>query len=35
MRKNQSFTLRSKRDALVMQVITLVLLVVFLKVVGF
>jgi len=35
MKKNQEFTLRSRRDALVMQVISLVLLVVFLKAVGF
>jgi hypothetical protein len=35
MKKNVSFSLRGRRDALAMQVISLVLLVVFLKVVGF
>ena len=35
MKKNVPFSLRGRRDALAMQVISLVLLVVFLKVVGF
>jgi hypothetical protein len=35
MRKNAPFSLRGRRDALAMQVLSLVLLVLFLKVVGF